>query len=189
MVLMSLDTAYTAKEANDPSACTIWHLQADGPHRSKLLLRYAWRERLEFNDLMRHVQDTARETRFCPVGVPMKILVEAKATGITLVQEMRRLAPDLVITPVVPKGDKPTRAHAVTPLLERGRVSAMSTGGVFRPFAQMVIDECAAFPAGVHDDLVDSTTQALRWFRDAGLEFFAEDEPPPERVTERQPLY
>lgn len=189
MVLMAVDTAYTAKEANDPSGCTIWHLQADGPHRSKLLLRYAWRERLEFNELVRHVLDTASETRFCPADVPLKILVEAKASGLSIVQEMRRLAPELVIQAVVPKGDKVARAHAVTSLLERGRVSAMSQDGAFRPFAQMVIDECAAFPQGAHDDLTDSVTMALRWFRDAGLEFFAEDAPPLDDPMERQPLY
>ena len=54
---------------------------------------------------------------------------------------------------------------------------------------QMVIDECAAFPMGAHDDLVDSTTQALRWFRDGGLEFFQEDAGPLDEPVERQPLY
>ena len=189
MVLMSLDTAYTSKEANDPSACTIWHLTADGHHRSKLLLRYAWRERMEFNELVRHILETAAEKRFCPVGVPLRVLVEAKASGLSVIQELRRRMPSLVVTPVAPLGDKVARAHAVSSLLEGGVVSAMSSDGEFRPFAQMVIDECAAFPQGANDDLVDSTTQALRWFRDGGLEFFAEDAPPLDEPAERRPLY
>ena len=65
------------------------------------------------------------------------------------------------------------RAHAVTPLLDGGKVSAMASDGSLRPWAQMVVDECAAFPAGANDDLVDSVTQALKWFREAGLECFS----------------
>ena len=188
-VVMSLDTAFTAKEANDASACTIWWLMPDGHHRSKILLRYAWRERMEFNELIGHIRATVAEERFCPRGVPLRLLIEAKATGLSVIQELRRRWPELVITPVVPNGDKVARTHAVTSLLEGGKVSAMSERGVFRPFAQMVIDECAEFPAGAHDDAHDTVTQALRHFRDGGLEFFAEDQPDDDTPFERQPLY
>lgn len=177
MVLLSLDTAYTTKDENDPTGCTVWHLQNDGPHRSKLLLRYAWRERLELHELVNHIRGTIQELRFCPSGVPLRVLVEAKASGLSVIQELRRLMPDLQIQAVTPSGDKKARAYAVTSLLEGGKVSAMADENGFRAPAQMVVDECAAFPNGSHDDLVDSTTQALRWFRDAGLEFFATDQP------------
>jgi predicted phage terminase large subunit-like protein len=187
MILLSLDTAYTAKEANDASACTVWNLVPGESTRSKLLMRYAWRERLEFNDLVTHVLNTAKQ--FGLKGVPMPVLIEAKASGLPLIQELRRRVPDMQIIAVQPKGDKIARAHAVTSLLQAGKVEAMAREGEFRPWAQMVIDECAAFPNGTHDDLVDSTTQALRWFRDSGVEFFAEDEGEPERMTPREALY
>jgi phage terminase large subunit-like protein len=42
-------------------------------------------------------------------------------------------------------------------------------------FAQEVIEECAAFPYGDHDDLVDSMTQAVMKFRQGGLIQHPED--------------
>jgi phage terminase large subunit-like protein len=36
-------------------------------------------------------------------------------------------------------------------------------------WATEVVEECAAFPSGEHDDLVDSTTQALLRFRQGGF--------------------
>ena len=41
--------------------------------------------------------------------------------------------------------------------------------------AEEVIEECAAFPYGDHDDLVDSTTQAIMRFRQGGLIDHPED--------------
>ena len=61
--------------------------------------------------------------------------------------------------------DKHARVNAVAPLFESGRIYAPKN----REFAQEVIEECAAFPYGDHDDLVDSTTQAIMRFRDGGL--------------------
>ena len=42
-------------------------------------------------------------------------------------------------------------------------------------FADDVMEECAAFPYGDHDDLVDSTTQAIMRFRQGGLIQHPED--------------
>lgn len=198
MIVISLDTAYTEKTQNDPTGCTVWYLvEADylSPDRkpgqvvmppdarTKALLRFAWRERLPFPDLIEHIQDTVQH--FGISGVPIRLLVEKKASGISVIQEMRRRMPDLIIHGYAPQGDKVSRVHAVTALFEGGRVYAMARqeadGPAFRPFADMVIDECAAFPVGQHDDLVDTCSAALKHFRDMGVEFFAEDEPPPAR--------
>jgi predicted phage terminase large subunit-like protein len=97
------------------------------------------------------------------------------------VQELRRRRPHLVIHAVVPRGDKVARAYAVTAMLEGGKVSALArldAAGYasFRPWAQAVIDECAAFPLGAHDDITDSVTMALRFIRDSGVDLFVEDE-------------
>ena len=57
--------------------------------------------------------------------------------------------------------DKHTRVNSVSPLFESGRIWAPKE----MEFAQDVIEECAAFPFGDHDDLVDSMTQAVMRFR------------------------
>ena len=195
-IVISLDTAYSEKSSADPTGCSVWYLvdtdyfpsrtrpgePIETPDmRSKCLLRFAWRERLPFPELITHVLDTVKH--FGIPGVPLRLLIETKASGISVVQEMRRLMPDLVIEGVNPVGDKTSRAHSVTAMMEAGRVYALARveddGPAYRPWADMVIDECAAFPVGQHDDLVDTVTQALRYFRDSGVEFFPEDAPEP----------
>ena len=56
------------------------------------------------------------------------------------------------------------RAHSVLHLF--------SDGMVYRPiraWSDEVVDQCAVFPFGSKDDLVDSTTMALRHLRDHGF--------------------
>jgi predicted phage terminase large subunit-like protein len=195
MVLISIDTAFTEKDENDPSGCTVWNIVADPANifRSKILLRYAWRERLTFPDLVSHLIDTA--THFRIPGVPLRVLVEAKGPGLSVIQELRRRVPDLGVYQYVPKSDKVARAHSVTAMLEGGHVFGLARmegeppKSVFRPTVQMVIDESASFPVGFHDDLTDTVTQALRHIRDLGVELFSEDEPPADDYTQTEALY
>jgi predicted phage terminase large subunit-like protein len=193
-IVISLDTAYSEKDSADPTACSIWHLidtdyfptrtrpgePVPTPDmRMKCLLRFAWAERLPFPELITHILETVEAFKL--PNVPLRMLVENKASGLSVVQEMRRLMPDLVIDSVNPVGDKVARAHSVTAMMESGRIYAMARvgddGPEFRPWAEDVINECAAFPVGAHDDRVDTVTQALRYFRDSGVEFFFEDGP------------
>jgi hypothetical protein len=75
---------------------------------------------------------------------------------------------------VDPKGDKVARVYAVQPLFESGVVQAPD-----RSWAELTISECAIFPKGKHDDLVDATRIALGWLRKRGLLM-----PPAEAATE-----
>lgn len=172
----SLDPAYTDKDSNDPSACTVWFVYRDQHRQERILLRYAWEERLEFHELIEHVKDTLDN-----FGIT-RVLVEAKATGLSIIQELRRQRPELMVHSWRPIGDKVARLHAVTPLLKEGIVSAMQkqTDGEWdwRTSVGKVIDQCAQFPAAAHDDLVDTVSQALLWIRTQGLEFFEADKPP-----------
>jgi phage terminase large subunit-like protein len=70
--------------------------------------------------------------------------------------------------------------NAVAPLFESGSIWAPKD----KSFAQEVIEECASFPYGDHDDLVDSMTQAVLRFRQGGLIQHPEDyidEPSPQK--------
>lgn len=183
MVIVSLDPAYTDKDENDPSACQVWHVFGSDDYRQKVLLRYAWAERLEFHDLITRLQETVEDGRFVPPETFFRVLVEPKASGLSIIQELRRRAPNLPVFQAPPKGDKSARAYSVQPTFEAGKVYALADdkpgiGPVFRPWAQSVIDECASFPRGLHDDQVDAMTQALRHLRTTGVNLFAEDDPP-----------
>lgn len=194
MVLISLDPAYTEAEQNDRSACTVWWLFADEKDgRQALLLRYAWAKRFEFSALCQELEDTAKH--FGVKRVPLRVLVEAKASGLSVIQEMRRRNPNLSVWAIQPQGDKVARAYAAQPAFEAGKVYAMARmeklgdegakEAVFRPWAREVIDECAVFPRSNHDDLVDSATQAVGHLRKIGVTFFPEDDPPPVAVDKR----
>ena len=96
--------------------------------------------------------------------------MEAKASGLPLTYELRKM--DIPVVNFSPsKGnDKHARVNAVAPLFESGMIYAPE-----QKFAEEVIEECAAFPYGDHDDLVDSTTQAIMRFRQGGLIDHPED--------------
>lgn len=195
-ILASLDTAYTAKEENDASALTVWGVFREDPTEflndssvlwmprdtpqiakviqgnPKLVLMHAWTERLEFNELFQRVLDTCTMTGK-PTGRPRfavdKLLIEAKASGHSIGQELHRLlrgSGQLSIELINPTvyGDKIARAHAVQHLFADGMVYAPD-----KSWADAVINQCAIFPKGSHDDLVDSTTQAIRYLRDCGF--------------------
>jgi predicted phage terminase large subunit-like protein len=102
---------------------------------------------------------------------PDTVLIESKASGLPLTYELRKMGiPVINFTPS--KGnDKHTRVNSVAPLFESGCIWAPT----HKDFAQEVIEECAAFPYGENDDLVDSMTQALMRFRQGGFIDHPED--------------
>jgi predicted phage terminase large subunit-like protein len=176
--LASIDTAYTESEENDPSALTIWGVFRDanaGPFmlgNPKIMLLYAWQGRLEFNQLVQKVIDTCTKDQRHVTGPRFNIdrlIIEAKASGLSVGQELHRLigfAGKFGIELINPQkqGDKVSRVHAIQHLFSDGLVYAPD-----REFADMVIDQCAVFPKGSHDDLVDSTSIDLRYLRDFGF--------------------
>jgi len=159
-VVASLDGAYTEKEENDYSALTVWGVWRDKHDLPKVMLMTAWRDRLAIHDL---VQKSAATCHRFKVD---RLLIESKASGISVAQELRRLyaGTGWAVQLVDPKGDKVARAYSVSPLFSDGMVYAPD-----RSWADMVKDEMSSFPRAPHDDLVDSATQALRHLRQIGL--------------------
>jgi predicted phage terminase large subunit-like protein len=148
-IVQSWDTAFKKGEENDFSVCTTWSVASDGYY-----LLHLWRERVEFPELKRVVSSLAEQWK------PNAILVEDKASGQSLIQELK-LSTALPLIPVKVDSDKQTRAQAVTPLIEAGKVFLPESA----PWRSDYIEEMACFPNGVHDDVVDATTQALNYFR------------------------
>jgi predicted phage terminase large subunit-like protein len=157
-IIQSYDTAYSKKETADYSVITTWGVfypdQDSGPNIVLLDVR---RGRWDFPELKRIAKDEYKRWN------PDNVLIEAKATGVTLQQELRRMG--IPVTMYTPGGrrsgtDKVSRANSIAPILEAGMVWAPDTD-----WAEELVEECAAFPNGDNDDMVDSTTQALMRFR------------------------
>jgi predicted phage terminase large subunit-like protein len=158
-IMQSYDTAFSKKETADYSAITTWGVfQPEEGGADHIILLDARRGRYNFPEL----KEVALEEY--DYWEPDMVIVEAKATGMPLTDELRRTGiPVLNYTPG--KGrDKVTRMHTVAPIFEAGMVWAPD-----KKFADEVIEECAAFPNGDHDDFVDSMTMALIRFRQGGF--------------------
>ena len=166
-IIQSWDTAFLKTQRSDYSACTTWGVflneENDAMH---IILLDAFKERLEFPALKKKAYD------FYMDWEPDACIVEAKASGMPLVFELRQMGiPVAEFTPS--KGnDKIARVNAVADLFASGMVWFPQ-----KRWAEEVIEEFASFPTGDHDDLVDSSTQALLRFRQGGFIRTPSDEP------------
>lgn len=201
-IVASLDSAYTEKETNDPSALTIWgvfreqnevvessdilwqprrgQVLAPVDGRPKIILMWAWEDWLPLDELVERVVGCCIKGAKSRWGDPSfavdRLLIESKASGISVYQEMLRLVRgrgNLGVELFDPKryGDKSARLHGVQHIFADGMVYAPvdPETGNDKKYATSVIDQCAMFPNGARDDLVDSTSMALRWLRDMGF--------------------
>jgi predicted phage terminase large subunit-like protein len=200
-IIASIDTAYTSKTENDPSAMTVWgvfsgditnstadnYVNSRGKMRNtadeasrfdegvrirdmldhnpesvpKVFLMGAWQEHLELSKLVEKVAATCRSLKVD------KLLIENKAAGISVAQEMRRLYgnENFAVQLSDPKSqDKLSRLYSVQHLFAEGMIHSPD-----RAWSDMVITQVGQFPRGKHDDLVDTVSQALRHMRDVGL--------------------
>jgi predicted phage terminase large subunit-like protein len=179
-IIQSWDTAFTKNERSDYSACTTWgvfYLNEDEREPNVILLD-AFKERLEFPELKQRAFETYKEWE------PDAFIVEAKAAGSPLIFELRRMGiPVSEFTPT--RGnDKIARLNAVTDLFASGKIWAPP-----KRWAEEVIEEMAAFPNSDHDDLVDSSTQALLRFRKGGFVRLPSDEEDEPTYFKRKAAY
>ena len=185
-VVASLDTAYTTKAEGDFSAMTVWGIFSGGDQKAiatkvidkngdvvsaiqrkyteehpKVIMMFAWQLKLELHELVEKVGKTMKDFKVD------KLLIENKAAGHSVAQEMRRLFnhEDWGVQLVDPKGiDKLSRLYAIQHLFAEGLIYAPD-----RQWADMVIGQVATFPKGKHDDLVDTVSMALSHLRQTGI--------------------
>ena len=183
-IIASLDTAYTEKTENDPSAMTVWGVWTDDPktHATRMLgkdgyhivrtydekevpprimLMYAWQEHLEMPELIAKVADT------CTRWKVSRLLIENKSVGMPVARELRRMysGRDFGVQLEDPGSiDKMARLYSVQHLFEEGLVYCPD-----KAWADEVISQCMRFPKAKHDDLVDTVSMAMRYLRRSGF--------------------
>ena len=178
MVIQSYDTAFEEEEEHDFSARTTWGVfeyeerlnpklpwtaQYKGQKRLCLLMLERMNKRMEFPELRDNAIEAAQ------LWKPDKVLIEKKASGHSLAQELRRAG--LPIARIKVTDSKFVRAHAASLVLERGCIFYVK-----RKWAQEVISQCGNFPADDHDDMVDTCTQAMLWLRKKWSADFLDDD-------------
>lgn len=159
-IIQSWDTAFTKNERSDYSACTTWGVfyLNENPEDANIILLDAFKKRMEFPELKEKAYNHYMEYE------PDAFIVEAKASGAPLIFELRQMG--IPVSEFTPSrgNDKIARINSVSDLFASGKVWAPRTR-----WAEEVMEEMAAFPNSDHDDLVDSSTQALIRFRKGGF--------------------
>ena len=191
-IIASLDTAYTVKTENDPSALTVWGVWTDDPkthatrminrdgHMSQIIrtyderevpprvmLMHAWQEHLEMPELVKKVYES------CLRWKVSKLLIENKAVGRPVATELRKMysGKNFSVQLEEPGSiDKMARLYSVQHLFEEKLVHCPNYA-----WADEVIDQCMRFPKAKHDDLVDTVSMAMRYLRRSGF-IMREDE-------------
>ena len=144
-VIISVDAAFKDGDDNDFVAIQVW-----GKKDRNYYLLDAIKKHLNFVDTLaaiRNLKSQYEDTIF--------ILIEDKANGTAIINVLSSETEGVI--PVKPEGGKVTRANAVSPAIESGRVFLPR----FASFVDEFVSECSAFPNGAHDDQVDAMTQAL----------------------------
>jgi predicted phage terminase large subunit-like protein len=178
-VIQSYDTAFSKKESADYSAITTWGVFEPTPGDNCLILLDAEKGRWDFPELKAVALEAYKYWE------PESVIVEAKASGQSLIQEMRRAGiPVMDFIPSRGK-DKHSRVNACAPVFESGNVYYPDDAH----FAEEVIEECAAFPFAQHDDYVDSTTQAVLRYRQGNFVGTYMDEPEPMKIEQDYKYY
>lgn len=171
-IIQSYDCAFSEKTYNDPTAMTTWGVfkPMDGP--MSVLLIDCWAEHLDFPRLKPKVLDEWRVSygEGKDAKRPDLILVEDKAAGISLIQELR-----YAHLPVIPwnpgKADKMQRLQITASIFATGRVWLPESSvrkGYVKDWCEGFLSQLCSFPDSTHDDYVDSATQAIRYLKDAG---------------------
>ena len=161
-IIQSWDTAFLKTQRSDYSACTTWGVfywpDATGREQANIILLNCFKKRMEFPELKQKAFEEYKEWN------PDSIIVEAKATGLPLIFELRAMGiPVQDFTPT--KGnDKISRLNACADLFASGHVWVPNTS-----WAEELVEEVASFPSGEHDDLVDSMTKDLIRYRRVGF--------------------
>jgi predicted phage terminase large subunit-like protein len=178
-IIQSYDTAFSKKETADFSAISTWGIfYPKNSYKPHAILMDCKKGRWDFPELKKTAME---EYRYWD---PETILIEAKASGMPLTDELRSMGIPVVNFTPSKGNDKHVRVNSVAPLFEAGMV--------WRPderWAEEMVEECAAFPFGEHDDLVDSMTQAMLRFRQGNFVVHPEDYEPEQLAIGMQRNY
>ncbi len=189
LVIGSLDTAYEEKQENNDNAMTVWGVWIDRNQNRRLMLMYAWNKKLDLHglpvyriageaDVNWHQRQRASwgcvewVAWTCRKFGVQRLLIEGKATGLIVAQEIRKLyaRENWGVEIIIPTRDKIARAHSTVPMFADNMVWAPGTR-----WAETVIEQCERFPKHNADDLVDTVTQVLNWFRVNDLVYRADE--------------
>lgn len=150
--VISWDTAFKEKQLNDPSAATVW-----GCSKTDVFLVDVVNKRMGYPELK---QSTIRlYEKFHRFGKPVRVLIEDRASGQSLLQDIK-MTTRIPVVAISPDANKQIRMDSASPMIEAGRVWLPDRCSWLVNYETQI----ARFPLWKEDDLVDSTSQFLKWY-------------------------
>jgi predicted phage terminase large subunit-like protein len=140
-----VDSAYTSNKRNDPTALLVAGVKDNIVYVKQVL--EVW---LEFPDLVKRLLDLVA-AQGDTHKAQTKVYIEPKASGLSIVQHLRKETNLNVIELQTPKDSKIARVNAVTPKLESRRVKLLRDP----MWNDSFLYQLSVFPNGKHDDMCD----------------------------------
>lgn len=143
-----IDSAYTANTDNDPTAIMGYYVLHETVYITSVISIYK-----EFPDLIEWLPTYLATNGYTNQSV---IYTEPKASGLSIVQQLRRSTGLNITTSDAPREDKRSRVHLCSAKVESGRVALIQGA-----WNESFINQCISFPMAVHDDEVDCLTATV----------------------------
>ena len=167
-LVQSWDTAFKDKTTSDYVVGGLW-----GRVGADLYLLAVRRDRMAMTATKQAIRAMSDLAAANWPGLPVRILIEKSANGVEIIEGLKRELRG--VTAIVASTSKVARVEAAEPALEGGNIFVPGMAAPDNPsgyneaktpaFTQQLIEECAVFPNGQHDDQVDMFTQAVNWTR------------------------
>ena len=162
-VIQTYDTAFSTRTTADFSVIQTWGIfylydQDDSGYENyvaHLILLGNVKGRFEYPELRKLAQKLYADNK------PDVCMVEKKASGQSLIQDMRRAG--LPVMEYTPDRDKVSRVYAASPIMEAGRVWIPTN----KKWSEDLIEELIRFPNAAHDDQVDAMTMAIHYMKES----------------------
>lgn len=159
-IFITMDTAEKIAEHNDYSVLALWGVNS----AKELFLIDMLRGKWTFNDLLVQAEIFVRSHTGHPIGlngVLTKIIIEEKSSGTALISMLKRAIKKIPIIAVQPKGNKVSRAYAVSHYVAHGKVFLPNfKSSIIEPFV-LELTEFSMDNGHRHDDMVDCLVYAI----------------------------
>lgn len=177
-IIQSYDTAFTGSASSAYSACLTFGIFKDSFGVERTMLLSVWKCKAEYPVLKQMAQRLYKncfdtdydDEKSYPAQLPPVdwILIEGKASGYSLVQEMRLLGFPVQSFEPSRYGDKETRARRIADVVENGLVYLVcdeNNKNIPNAYGRLLLKETSTFPVGESMDVVDAFSQCMIWLK------------------------
>ena len=148
-IKFQIDPAYTEKTDNDPSGILSYYVR-----NNEVIITGAISVYKDFPDFIAWLPTYLRDQGYDNRSM---IYTEPKASGLSVVQQIKKTTNLNMTISDAPKEDKLTNVHIISPKVEAGRVS-LEQGG----WNEQFLTQVTSFPKALHDEYPDCLSAIVK---------------------------